>query len=78
VERETGFEPATSGLEGQRSTTELLPLGADPPSWRRLKVRSRWQFEQTISHFAACSAMRLQLALAIIWVTAATLVAGSR
>jgi hypothetical protein len=29
VERETGFEPATSGLEGQRSTTELLPLDFD-------------------------------------------------
>src|SRR6476620_9156726 len=30
VERETGFEPATSGLEGQRSTTELLPLESRP------------------------------------------------
>ncbi len=24
-ERETGFEPATNGLEGRDSTTELLP-----------------------------------------------------
>ena len=26
LERETGFEPATNGLEGRDSTTELLPL----------------------------------------------------
>ena len=26
VERETGFEPATTCLEGRDSTTELLPL----------------------------------------------------
>ena len=26
LERETGFEPATTGLEGQCSTPELLPL----------------------------------------------------
>jgi hypothetical protein len=26
VERETGFEPATSYLEGRHSATELLPL----------------------------------------------------
>jgi hypothetical protein len=25
MERETGFEPATSYLEGRHSTTELLP-----------------------------------------------------
>ena len=27
MERETGFEPATNGLEGRDSTPELLPLG---------------------------------------------------
>ena len=27
LERETGFEPATNGLEGRDSTPELLPLG---------------------------------------------------
>lgn len=27
MERETGFEPASSGLESPRSTVELLPLG---------------------------------------------------
>ena len=27
MERETGIEPATNGLEGRDSTTELLPLG---------------------------------------------------
>jgi hypothetical protein len=27
MERETGFEPATSYLEGRHSATELLPLG---------------------------------------------------
>jgi hypothetical protein len=26
MERETGFEPATSYLEGRHSATELLPL----------------------------------------------------
>ena len=26
MERETGFEPATTCLEGRHSTTELLPL----------------------------------------------------
>jgi hypothetical protein len=26
MERETGIEPATNGLEGRDSTTELLPL----------------------------------------------------
>jgi hypothetical protein len=28
LERETGFEPATSTLARSHSTTELLPLGA--------------------------------------------------
>ena len=39
MERETGIEPATNGLEGRDSTTELLPLeekmvevdGFEPP-----------------------------------------------
>jgi hypothetical protein len=29
LERETGIEPATSGLGSRRSTAELLPLQAD-------------------------------------------------
>ena len=29
MERETGIEPATNGLEGRDSTTELLPLGEE-------------------------------------------------
>ncbi len=29
MERETGFEPATSYLEGRHSATELLPLAVD-------------------------------------------------
>ena len=29
MERETGIEPATNGLEGRDSTTELLPLGGE-------------------------------------------------
>jgi hypothetical protein len=29
MERETGFEPATSYLEGRHSATELLPLAGD-------------------------------------------------
>ena len=32
MERETGFEPATSSLGSWHSTTELLPPGVTPPS----------------------------------------------
>ena len=31
MERETGFEPATNGLEGRDSTPELLPPGVNEP-----------------------------------------------
>ena len=38
MERETGIEPATNGLEGRDSTTELLPLER---WWRRMDLNHR-------------------------------------
>ena len=40
MERETGFEPATNGLEGRDSTPELLPLGV-----RRVRMVEAGGFE---------------------------------
>ena len=44
MERETGIEPATNGLEGRDSATELLPLGADAVfttgGWRAKPARA--------------------------------------
>ena len=40
-ERETGFEPATNGLEGRDSTTELLPRGAWKEWWRWMDSNHR-------------------------------------
>ncbi len=36
MERETGFEPATNGLEGRDSTPELLPRG-DAAKWEMVE-----------------------------------------
>jgi hypothetical protein len=76
LERATGFEPATSGLEGQRKTSFASPAQA-AGLFRRSNVRSLWQFAQTISHLAASASMRSMLPL-IIRVTFLTFVEGSR
>ena len=40
MERETGFEPATSTLARSHSTTELFPPAR--PRWPRLQLRPHW------------------------------------
>src|SRR5580704_11989287 len=41
MERETGFEPATSSLGSWHSTTELLPLSQHPEYNKTTRLRSR-------------------------------------
>ena len=51
MERETGFEPATSTLARLHSTTELLPL-----KWRRRPdLNRRWRFCRPLPYHLATS-----------------------
>src|SRR5580692_7324966 len=51
LERETGFEPATSTLARSHSTTELLPLGSIDYKQAVTSRQRRPRSDETISNF---------------------------
>ena len=65
MERETGFEPATSCLEGRDSTSELLPLylplrGAgivigDPTAWDSESDLKCVEIKRQADQFSPCT-----------------------
>lgn len=69
MERETGFEPATSCLEGRCIFQLSYSRSGVVVEIRRRNVRSRWQFVQTISQRSTSANSRDRPALPIICVT---------
>ena len=64
MERETGFEPATSTLARLHSTTELLPQSNFPLTLRVMEAASRFELEMEVLQ---TSALPLGYAAIFLW-----------